>query len=123
WFPTVRGVVAVDPAHLLVNGLAPPVAIENGLIDGRSVDLHMDGQFPVGDGALEFHYTALSLVDPARVRFRYQLEGFDRDWIDAGTRRVAFYTNMPSGRYTFRVRASNNDGVWSTSGAAYAFSL
>ena len=123
WFPTVRGVVSVDPVHLLVNGLPPPVVIEEALVDKRPVDLRLDGNFPLGDGGLEFRYTALSLVDPTRVRFRYQLEGFDRDWIDAGNRRVAFYTNMPSGRYTFRVRASNNDGVWSTSGAAYAFAL
>ena len=74
-------------------------------------------------GDLEFHYTGLSFVDPERVRFRYMLEGFDREWIDAGTRRTAFYTNIPPGRYTFRVTACNNDGVWNETGASARFSL
>ena len=123
WFPTVKGVVAVDPAHLIVNTMPPPVVIEEASVDRRKVDPQIEGRFPAGYGELEFHYTALSLVDPSRVRFRYQLEGFDRDWVEAGDRRVAFYTNMPSGRYTFRVRAANNDGVWSQDAATFSFAL
>src|SRR5262249_29876811 len=61
--------------------------------------------------------------DPARVRFRYRLEGFDRDWVDAGFRRAAYYTNIPPGPYRFRVIAANNDGVWNEKGAALAIRL
>jgi signal transduction histidine kinase/CheY-like chemotaxis protein len=70
---------------------------------------------------LEIRYTALSMVAPERVRFRYQLEGFDRDWVDPGRRRLAIYTNIPPGRYRFRVMAANNDGVWNHVGASFSF--
>jgi diguanylate cyclase (GGDEF)-like protein len=78
---------------------------------------------PPGQGNLEIQYTGLSFADPARVRFQYQLEGFDMDWIDAGTRRVAYYTHTPPARYRFRVRACNNDGVFSPVGAELSFTL
>ena len=67
---------------------------------------------------LQIDFTALSLVAPEKVRFRYKLEGYDNDWHEAGNRRQAFYTNLPPGNYTFRVIACNNDGVWNESGAA-----
>jgi signal transduction histidine kinase len=57
------------------------------------------------------------------VRFRYKLEGFDKDWRDAGVRRQAFYSKLPPRTYTFRVTASNNDGVWSEAGASFTFSI
>jgi signal transduction histidine kinase/ActR/RegA family two-component response regulator len=78
---------------------------------------------PAGGQKFEFHYTGLSLLAPERVRFKYTLEGLDGQWIDAGTRRVAYYTNIPPGDYRFRVMASNNDGVWNETGAARAFTL
>jgi signal transduction histidine kinase len=62
-------------------------------------------------------------VAPEKVRFKYKLEGFDKDWVDSGTRRVAYYTNLRPGNYTFRVIASNNDGVWNQTGAAFALYL
>jgi signal transduction histidine kinase len=62
-------------------------------------------------------------VAPQKVRFKYRLSGFDRSWIDAGTGRVAYYTNVPPGRYRFQVLAANNDGVWSTTPATFAFQL
>src|SRR5208282_5018925 len=65
-----------------------------------------------------FRYTCLSYVSPLRITFRYKLEGFDRSWIDAGSRRQAFYTNLPPGRYRFEVQADNVDGVWSETVAA-----
>src|SRR5262249_28097694 len=67
---------------------------------------------------LQIDYTGLSFVAPEKVRFRYLLEGFDRDWQDAGDRRQAFYTNLPPRSYRFRVIASNNSGVWNETGAA-----
>src|SRR4029453_4169935 len=72
---------------------------------------------------LQIDYTALSLVVPEKVRFRYMLEGYDRDWQDAGNRRQVFYTNLPPRHYRFRVTASNNSGVWNETGATLSFSV
>ena len=71
----------------------------------------------------QFDYAGLSFTAPQKVRYRYMLEGFDHRWTEAGTRRTAYYTNIPPGRYTFRVQAANNDGVWNTQGAALSFEL
>ncbi|MGA7992658.1 MAG: two-component regulator propeller domain-containing protein [Thermoanaerobaculia bacterium] len=123
WFPTVRGVVAVNPRELQVNRLPPPVEVESISVDGKLLAAQPDRTAPPGQGNLEIQYTALSFVDPAKVRFQYRLEGFDADWIDAGTRRVAYYTHTPPAHYRFRVRACNNDGVWSPEGAELSFTL
>jgi signal transduction histidine kinase len=80
-------------------------------------------EFPPGKKKFEFQYTALSLLIPDRVKFRYKLEGFDHDWVDAGTRRVAYYTGLPSANYRFRVIAANNDGVWSEKDDSFDFYL
>jgi signal transduction histidine kinase len=71
----------------------------------------------------QFDYAGLSFTAPQKVRYRYMLEGFDKGWTEAGTRRAAYYTSLPPGRYTFRVQAANNDGVWNTTGAALKFDL
>jgi signal transduction histidine kinase len=71
----------------------------------------------------EFDYAGLSFVAPLKVRYRYMLEGFDHGWTEAGARRNAYYTNIPPGKYTFRVQAANNDGLWNTEGAALSFEL
>src|SRR5581483_8633760 len=105
------------------NGLVPPVIIEQTLVDKKEVGTLGNIQVPVGRGDLEFHYTALSMVAPEKVFFKYKLEGFDSDWIDAGTRREAFYTNIPPGDYRFTVIACNNDGVWSQDGSSIQFYL
>ena len=76
-----------------------------------------------GPGSLEFHYAGLSFLAPQKVRFRYRLEGFDKEWVDAGTRRAAYYTNTPPGHYRFHVIACNNDGVWNDKGATFEFAL
>jgi ligand-binding sensor domain-containing protein/signal transduction histidine kinase len=123
WFPTIRGVVSIDPARIPHNGEAPPVLVERLHVNGKPVSLADGLELPPGRQALEFGYTALSFLAPEKVRFRYRLEGFDEDWTDAGTRRTARYTNVPPGRYTFRVIASNNDGVWNEAGARVAFRL
>jgi signal transduction histidine kinase len=67
---------------------------------------------------LEIHYAGLSFTAPERVRFRYRLEGFEKDWVNAGTRRAAYYTKVPPGRYRFQVLACNNDNVWNETGAS-----
>ena len=123
WFPTVKGLAVVDPAHIPSNGRPPPVIVEEVRVDDELVPAEPAPVLPPGRKRFEFHYTALAFFSPDKVRFRYKLEGFDPDWIDAGTRRVAFYTNVPPRQYRFRVIASNEDGVWNEAGARFDFVL
>jgi signal transduction histidine kinase/ligand-binding sensor domain-containing protein len=123
WFATSKGVAVVDPARLGRNRTPPPVVVERLVVDREPRTLSAEVGLQPGSRAVEFHFTALSFVDPSKVRFRYRLEGFDRDWTDAGARREAFYTNLPPGSYRFRVVAANDDGVWNEQGATVAFSL
>ena len=123
WFGTANGVVIVDPKHERVNRMRPPVAVERVLVDGKDVDPDHIGRIGPGVKRIELHYAAMSYVAPAAVQYRYRIEGFDRDWIDVGAGRVAYYTNLPPGDYVFRVIASNNDGVWNTEGASVAFTI
>ena len=113
----------VDPAHLRKNALAPPVLVEEVLVNRAPVDLARHREVAPGSKDFAFLYTALSFTTPEKVRFKYRLEGFDHDWVDAGTRRVAHYTNLAPGAYRFRVIAANDDGVWNEEGAAVAFDL
>jgi signal transduction histidine kinase/ligand-binding sensor domain-containing protein/CheY-like chemotaxis protein len=123
WFGTIGGAAVTDPAKLTANPLVPNVVIEEILFDRQDAWKNRRTEFPVGRGDLEIHYTGLSLIAPAKVRFRYLLEGFDKGWVDAGTRRAAYYTNLAPGNYRFRVIACNNDDVWNTTGASYSFTL
>lgn len=123
WFPTLEGVVAVDPGNLPVNRVAPPVRIEEVLVDGRPVRPDEALDLPPGQGKLELRYTALSFLAPAKVRFLFRLAGFDQNWVEADTRRTAYYTNVPPGSYRFEVLAANEDGRWSRAVAAYGFRL
>jgi len=123
WFPTAKGVVSVDPAALKANTAQLPVDIDQVLIDTKSFQASDPIDAPPGKGQLEFHYTAPSFVAPDRIRFRFKLEGFDREWLEAGSRRVAYYTNIPPGAYRFRVIAANGDGPWNEAGASVAITL
>ena len=106
-----------------MNGVPPPVAIESVSVDDRSFDPALLREVSPGHSRFSFEYAGLSFVAPQKVRFRYKLEGFDREWTDAGTRRVAYYTNIPAGNYRFRVLARNNDGIWNEKGATLQFRL
>jgi diguanylate cyclase (GGDEF)-like protein len=123
WFTTMKGIVVVDPRHLLHNNLVPQVHIESVSADGVEQRLGGELEFSPGLKAIEIHYTALSLRVPDRVRFKYQLEGYDRDWVDPGSRRVAYYTNLPPAHYRFRVIAANDDGLWNYQGDSMEFVL
>ena len=124
WFPSIREPVGpVNPLHIAVNTLPPPVHIERVLVDGNPQPLDQGIDIPPGSHQLEFDYTALSMLVPQALQFKYRLDGFDKEWTDAGNRRTAYYTGLAPGTYTFRVRASNNDGVWNTSGANIGLKL
>ncbi|HYR42075.1 MAG TPA: triple tyrosine motif-containing protein, partial [Terriglobia bacterium] len=123
WFKTSAGLSFIDPEHLPKNPLAPPVHIERMVADTSVVDTTNAVRLRPFTRNVQFDYTALSLVEPRRVRFRYKLEGYDSNWQEAGTRRQAFYTNLGPGAYRFQVLASNNDGVWNETGAALSFEL
>ena len=123
WFATTKGLAMVDPARRPLNPLPPPVHVESLTVDNQEVDLRRTVHLPAGSRKLEIQYTALSLRQPARVRFRYKLDGVDKEWVEAGGQRAAFYDNIGPGRFRFRLMASNDDGLWNESGDTLAFSL
>ncbi len=126
WFATPKGLVEIDPAHFSVNTVPPPVELERFSVDDVPQALHAAGsslRVAAGHVHFQFDYAGLSFSAPQKVRYRFMLEGFDRGWTEAGTRRSAYYTNIKPGRYTFRVQAANNDGLWNTEGAALTFEL
>jgi ligand-binding sensor domain-containing protein/signal transduction histidine kinase len=123
WFRTSEGVAILDPQDLTRNPVVPPVRVERMVADGAVFDVTQAVRLRPLTRDIEIDYTALSLAEARKVRFRYKLEGFDSDWRDAGTRRQAFYTNLHPHAYRFRVLACNNDGVWNESGATLDFDL
>ena len=112
WFATRRGLIVIDPDRLERSLPPAPVLVEEVVVNGQDVQPDLVGHLPPGSNTLEFHYAALSFVAPNRIQYRYRLEGFDSDWIDAGTRRAAFYTNLAPGSYQFRVAAKLLDASW-----------
>jgi PAS domain S-box-containing protein len=129
WFIVPDGISVVDPRHLPFNKLLPPVHVEQVIADRKEYWENLSGDAPSNlrlpplVRELEIDYTALSLVAPEKVLFRYKLEGWDQDWQDAGTRRQAFYGNLPPRNYTFRVKARNNSGLWNEADTSLDFSL
>ncbi|RSL18137.1 signal transduction histidine kinase [Edaphobacter aggregans] len=122
WFATRKGVAIVDPGHLQQNKLPPPVILERVLIDDTPLDLSPSTKIIApGHNHYAFEFAGLSYSAPSLVRYRYLLEGFDKEWSQPSTRRSATYTNLPPGRYRFHVQAANNDGVWNETGAAIRF--
>jgi ligand-binding sensor domain-containing protein/two-component sensor histidine kinase len=129
WFPTIRGVVALE-SNLKLNDRPPPVVIEevrsgtnllraSGLTNYAATQLRV----PPGRGDLEIHFTGLSLELPEKVKFKYKLEGVNQDWVEAGTQRSVYYNNVPPGKRRFQVIACNNDGVWNNAGAVLAIQM
>ncbi|MFZ2491475.1 MAG: EAL domain-containing protein [Thermoanaerobaculia bacterium] len=112
WFATTRGVASIDPRRAR-NAAAPPVFIQGTYVDGKRIDRPGPDPLPANTKRVEFHYAGLHFSAPGKVHYQYKLEGFDPDWVEAGNRRRAYYTNLPSGSYVFRVRAAIDDGPWS----------
>jgi ligand-binding sensor domain-containing protein/signal transduction histidine kinase len=148
WFPSIRGLVVVDPADVSTNTAAPPVHIERIIVDGKTTEAgawqhkdvarmpartgslrssHRSGQtgLEVGPGArrLEFHYTGLNFSAPETLRFRHKLEGVDAEWVETGGQREASYNQLAHGSYTFRVQACNREGVWNQAGDMLSFTV
>ena len=127
WFLPWDGVSVIDPNNIPFNKLPPPIHIEQIVADRKTYDTASDTKanlrLPPLIRDLEIDYTALSLVAPEKNRFRYKLEGLDKDWHDVGNRRQAYYTNLPPRHYRFRVAAANNSGVWNEEGAFLDFAV
>ena len=135
WFTTVRGVVSVNPKELTAKSEPPPVRIEELRLDGEPVPLSPSAQFPSsksdfrlvvvppGREQLDFRFTALSFEAGDQARFRYRVDGLDKDWVEADTRRILQLRNVPPGDYCLHVIACNGDGVWNDIGASLAFEI
>ncbi|HEY1755615.1 MAG TPA: two-component regulator propeller domain-containing protein [Bryobacteraceae bacterium] len=124
WFSTIRGLIVIDPEHLKRNVPPPPVVIENPIVNGEVESAESIGGLAPGEKNLEFNYTGLSFLSPTRLTFKYKLEGYDKDWINAGTRRQAFYTNLPPKTFHFRVTACNvADNLCNETGSVVTFRL
>ena len=121
WFANNVLLQMIDPHHLYENPTPPPVHIEAVFGDRKRYTPVPNLRLPSLTRDFEIDYTALSFMVPQRVRFRYKLEGHDIDWQDPGTRRQAFYNDLPPGTFTFHVLACNNDGVWNEVGASLTF--
>jgi ligand-binding sensor domain-containing protein/signal transduction histidine kinase len=126
WFPTIQGIVVVDPA-IGINERTPPVYVEEVIADGRSLQSDplaasaaLSLKVPPGRGGIEIHYTALSLQASEKNRFKYRMSSVDPEWIDGASRRSVVYENIAPGRYHFQVIACNNDGAWNEEGATLA---
>lgn len=122
-FPTIAGAAIVDPASITLNPVPPRVVIEGFAADKTQQDLRSAISLAPGTSNLELAYVGLSFIGSDRIRYRYRLEGFDKEWVDPGNRTVAYYTHPGPGDYTFRVIAANADGVWDTTGASLAFEI
>jgi signal transduction histidine kinase/ligand-binding sensor domain-containing protein len=120
WFSTMRGLAVLEPTHMPRDAVPPGVAMERVTVDDAPMPMGAELALGPGPDRVAIEYAGLCTTNPARVRFRYRLEGHDGEWIDAGTARVAHYTRLPPGDYRFRVQAMNDAGVWNLEGATLA---
>jgi len=123
WFSMNRGISVVDPSRTSAISTPALVRVEGILADGASIAAQGAVRIPSGRQRVEFSYAGLSLTNPSRVRYRYRLDGFDRNWSDPVTSRTAVYTNLGPGSYHFRVIASNSDGLWNGAEANLTFDV
>ncbi len=123
WFAHLDGVSAIDPQHLPFNPFPPPVHIEQVTANGKRYDPASRLRLPPQIRDLVIDYTALSLAAPESVHFRFKLEGQDEDWREVVNQRQMEYSNLPPRTYVFRVKASNNSGVWNEAGDTLEFSI
>ena len=123
WFSTTNGLVVLDPHRLVDNGTPPPAQITSIIVNGQRREAVNGLDLQPNERNLEVRYAGLSFVSPEKMTFRYTLDGFDKTWTEAGSRREAFFTNLPPGNFHFRVIARNADGVASTRDATFSFTV
>jgi signal transduction histidine kinase/ligand-binding sensor domain-containing protein len=123
WYLAYDGISVIDPPHLPFNKVPPPVRVEQVTADGKTYEAEDGLRLPARIRNLAIDYTALSLVAPEKVHFRYRLEGHDGNWHEVVNDRQVQYTDLPPGNYHFRVMACNNSGVWNEAGAVLDFSI
>jgi signal transduction histidine kinase/ligand-binding sensor domain-containing protein len=123
WFGLRSGVVSVDPEDPSLSSPVPPVSVVRATADGKTFNAVKNAKLAARTKNLEFDYTAVSLNRASRVRFRYKLEGMDAGWQNVGSRRQAFYNNLPPGTYQFVVSASNGDNLWNEAGDTLIFNI
>jgi len=124
FFGGARGLNRFYPAEIRDNPHVPAIVLTAFRVFDQTVDFGRDLAevraitLSHRENFFSFEFAALDYAAPAKNEYAYRLEGFDRDWVNAGTRRYAAYTNVPPGAYIFRVRGSNNDGIWNEEGLA-----
>jgi diguanylate cyclase (GGDEF)-like protein len=123
WFPTQDGVVLVDSENESYNSLPPSVVVESATVEREPIDIKNGLTIEPGQQNIEINFTGISLIKSEQIKFKYKLEGHDTNWIDADTRRTAYYSYLPPGNYRFRVKASNSDGIWNEEGASLNLNL
>ncbi len=123
WFTSGVVVQMVDPSRLSQKALPAQTYIESLVADRKEFEATPNVKVPPNPRDLLIDYTSPTFSIPKKVNFRYRLDGYDRNWHEAGTRRQAFYTDLPPGKYTFRVIAANSDGVWNETAAKLDFSI
>jgi hypothetical protein len=123
YFTTAAGLAVMDPSRVDKVAIPPRVHIQRMIADQKAVARDAGVRLAAGTRDLQIDFVGLSFTAPAGVSYRYRLEGYDRDWMAAGARRSAYYSNLPPGNYRFRVIAANRDGVWNPEGAQLEFVL
>lgn len=123
WFATTRGAVVIDPSQPESSPYRPKAIIEQVQLNGKAVNPFEPARVAAGSGRVALQYTAPSFADPRKIRFRYRLRGLETEWVDAASRRVADYTNLPPGKYEFEVIAGDKDSGWDSPAAVYQFDL
>ena len=123
YFPTMKGLASINPSLPIEHQAPSAVSLERVLADERNFNPDKGTDIAPGKGQLEFDFTAPEFVVPAAVQFRYRLEGFDKDWIQAGTRRIAYYTNLPPGHYTFHALACSSQNACSPDASIVSLTL
>ena len=123
WFAQGNILQMVDPSRLTQKALPAETYIESVFVDRKEFAATEGLKLSPHPRDLQIDYTSPTFTIPQKVKFRYRLDGYDHDWHDAGTRRQAFYTDLPPGKYSFRVVASNSDGVWDDTPARLDFSV
>lgn len=123
YFGGEKGAVSFHPDSLLLNTHVPPIVIATVRVLNKPYPMNAPREFSYDQNSIEFEFVALDFTNPSRNQYAYMVEGLDQSWIHAGVRRYANYPHLEPGTYTFRVKGSNNDGVWNEQGASYTFTV